>query len=141
MGRGGPVLGWTHGCPVWVHLSLQTPVCVRPLLSDVQGPVGGVQLCGGEGGLVLFVFGGEEPKAFPHFTVRLSRSAKKYDKAQQLRTLAPPPLGSFAFFFHSTSPPPLPTLDLFSGFAPPTFNPFEDLMVDSPLPSLSPVWN
>lgn len=88
------------------------------LLSAIQGRVGYAA------GTALFVFGARS-LTHSHTLSCDYHVLQKCDKAQQLRTVAPPLLGSFAFS--------LPTLDLFSGFAPPTFNPFKDLPVDSPV--------
>lgn len=90
----------------------------QSLLSVIQGREGYAA------GAALFVFG-ERSLTHSHTLSCDYHVLQKCDKAQQLRTVAPPPLGSFAFS--------LPTLELFSGFAPPTFNPFKDLPVDSPV--------
>lgn len=97
--------------------TLQTSFA-QSLLSVIQGRVGYAA------GAALFVFG-ERSLTHSHTLSCDYHVLQKCDKAQQLRAVAPPPLGSFAFS--------LPTLDLFSGFAPPTFNPFKDLPVDSPV--------
>lgn len=63
---------------------------------------------------------------------------QKCDKAQQLRALAPPPLGFFFFFlfFFFLSQPSSVS---FHGFAPPPFNPFRDVTVDLPLSKPGPL--
>lgn len=63
----------------------------QTLLSDIQGRVGSAA------GAALFVFG-ERSLKHSHTLACDYHVLQKCDKAQQLRTLAPPPLGSFSFF-------------------------------------------
>lgn len=57
---------------------------------------------------------------------------QKCDKAQQLRALAPPPLGF--------SPPLSASPQCLSCVAPPTFNPFRDVIMDLPLCTQAHAW-
>lgn len=61
------------------------------LLSEIQGREGSAEAA------ALFVFG-ERSLKHSHTLACDYHVLQKCDKAQQLRTLAPPPLGSFAFF-------------------------------------------
>lgn len=91
----------------------------QTLLVGIQGRVGSAAAA------ALFVF---SERSLKHSRTLACdyHVLQKCDKAQQLRTLAPPPLASFSFFLsqHSIS---------FQGLLLPTFNPFRDLTVDSPV--------